>query len=323
MPLDPKIQMTQYYTTVIPIHNAALSPAISFNFSGGLRLTALPSWVAGQQMLGGLSLHDRQAVEEATPALVLTYAAEALGSPDPGWKGPTPKSIQESKYEVGLMANFSLWLAKASPACFAIVLHARHHGNEPIIQRIERCSELLCHPNDIEATIEDAELPRAAALHKGLLEVTRDTSVWTAFRAAWAGLQMNIESVRCLQFWVALEALFGPEDGREITYRLSQRVGFFLAANREEARQLFETAKAGYGFRSKVVQRSIEPRARGRPQWPGGRSCCHWRAPRRRLPRRTPRSIQHGRPAFQLSRRGAASRRLAATWRSVVGKRHA
>ena len=245
--------MAQHYTTVIPIHNAALSPAVSFEFSGGLRLTALPGWVTGQQMLDGLSLHDRQAVKDAKHALVLAYPADALGSPDPDWRGPLPKSIQESKYEIGLMANFALWLAKASPACFAVVLHARHHDNGPIIQQIQRCSELLCHPNDIDARIEDAELPRAAALHKGLLEITRDTSVWTAFRAAWAGLQVNIESVRCLLFWVALEALFGPEDGQEITYRLSRRVGLFLGANREEARQFFETAKVGYRFRSKVV----------------------------------------------------------------------
>lgn len=155
--------------------------------------------------------------------------------------------------EIGLMGNFALWLAKASPACFRIVLHARHHDHGPVIQQVQRCSELLCHPNDVGARIEDGELPRAAALHKGLLEVSRDTSVWTAFSAAWAGLQMNIELVRCLLFWVALEALFGPENGREITFRLSQRVGFFLGANPESARTLFETAKAGYGFRSKVV----------------------------------------------------------------------
>jgi hypothetical protein len=64
---------------------------------------------------------------------------------------------------------------------------------------------------------------------------------------------VNIETVRYLLFWVALEALFGPEDGREITFRLSQRVGFLLGVSKEEARQLFETAKAGYGFRSKIV----------------------------------------------------------------------
>lgn len=252
MPLDDE-DMAQYYTTVIPIHNAGLSAGVSFEFAGALRLAALPGWVAGQKMLDGLSLHDREAVKEATHAFVLTYPADALGSPDPSWKGPRQKSIQESKYEIGLMANFALWLVKASPACFAIVLHARHHGDEPIIQQIQRYSELLCHPNDLEARIQDAELQHAAVLHKALLDLTRDTSLWTAFRAVWAGLQINIEAVRCLLFWVALEALFGPEDGREITYRLAQRVGFFLGANREEARQVFEVAKAGYGFRSKVV----------------------------------------------------------------------
>ena len=225
--------MTQYYTTVIPIHKTALGPSVSSDFAGGLRLTALPNWVRGQQMLEGVSRNDQQAVDEATHALVLTYPAEALGSPDPDWKGQRPKSIQESKYEVGLMANFALWLAKASPASFAIVLHARHHGDDPLIQQIRRNSELLCHPGDVDVRIEEADLPRAAELHKGLLNVTRETSVWTAFRAAWAGLQMNIESVRCLLFWVALEALFGPEDGREITFRLSQRVGFFLGKTRE------------------------------------------------------------------------------------------
>ena len=245
--------MTQYYTTVIPIYNAELSPTASFEFSGGLWLSALPVWVAGQEILNRLSLDDRNAVEEVTHAFVLTYPAHALGSPDPDWKGPNAKSIQETKYEIGLMANLALWLAKASPACFAIILHARHEDNEPIIQRIERHSELLCHPNDAEARIKDAELPLAAVLHNGLIGVTRDTSLWTAIKATWAGLQMNNETVRCLLFWVALEALFGPEDAREITYRLSQRVGFFLGANREDARQLFETAKAGYHFRSKIV----------------------------------------------------------------------
>jgi hypothetical protein len=79
MPSDPKIDVTQYYTTVIPIYNTGLSPTASFELSGGLQLTALPGWVAEQQMLENLSLHDREAVQQATHALVLTYPADALG----------------------------------------------------------------------------------------------------------------------------------------------------------------------------------------------------------------------------------------------------
>src|SRR5258708_5863816 len=111
----------QQYTTVIPIHNVELTPTVSHQFAGGLTLAAVPTWVSGQEMLKGLSFHDGEAVEEATHAFVLTYPADALGSPDPDWKGPQPKSIQEAKYEVGLMANLALWLAKASPVCFGVV----------------------------------------------------------------------------------------------------------------------------------------------------------------------------------------------------------
>ena len=64
---------------------------------------------------------------------------------------------------------------------------------------------------------------------------------------------MNIEEIRYSLFWIALEALFGPEDAREITYRLSQRVALFLAKDSSEARALFTKARNGYGFRSKIV----------------------------------------------------------------------
>ena len=244
--------MPQFHT-VIPIHNVELDPATSYEFSGGLLLTAMPAWIPGQKMLDRLSVIDREAVRQATHAFVLSYTADGLGSPDPDWKGTDHKSIQETKYEIGVMANLALWLTRPSPVCFAVVLHACQFGSQPVIQQTQRFSELLCHPSDLEARITGTDLPFAAKLHKGLLEVTRDTALWTAVRSAWAGLQMNIESIRCLLFWVALEAVFGPEDGREITYRLSQRVGFFLGASRVEARQLFDTAKAGYGFRSKIV----------------------------------------------------------------------
>jgi hypothetical protein len=50
-----------------------------------------------------------------------------------------------------------------------------------------------------------------------------------------------------------MEALFGPDDAREITFRLAQRIGFFLGESRSEAKSLFTTAKKCYGLRSKVA----------------------------------------------------------------------
>jgi hypothetical protein len=204
-------------------------------------------------MLESLSAIDREGVKTATHAFLLTYSADALGTPDPDWKGPEPKSIQESKYELGILANLALWLVRPSPACFHVVIHAPQFGSEPVIQQIERTSELLCHPGDVESRFTEDDLSLDATYHEALVKVPRETALWTAIRAAWGGLQMNVESIRFLLFWVGIEAMFGPEDGREITFRLSQRLGLFLGETKADARQLFDLARAGYGFRSKIV----------------------------------------------------------------------
>ena len=63
----------------------------------------------------------------------------------------------------------------------------------------------------------------------------------------------RIWAIRYSLFWIALEALFGPEDAREITYRLSQRVAFFLGHDRADVKGLFSLTKKGYAYRSKIV----------------------------------------------------------------------
>ncbi len=241
------------FHTVVPIHNVDLSRDTSVELGGGVRLTATPTWVRDQKLLERASAQDREAVQRAAHAFVVSYEAAALGDPDPGSTPAGSKSIQESKYELCVLANLALWLSKPSPVCFTIVIHAPQFGNEPVAQQVQSHSTLLCHPQDIEARITASDLDIAQKLHRGLVTVKPTSAVFTAIRATWAGLQMNMEAIRYALFWIALEALFGPEDAREITYRLSQRLAFFLAANREEAKNLFLMTKKGYGFRSKIV----------------------------------------------------------------------
>jgi hypothetical protein len=244
------------YHSVIPLHNLHLVLERAEEFGDGFVLGPLPEWVRADSILKDLNSWDRRRVGEAKLAFRATYDAFALGDPDPEWKGPEPRSIQDAKYEVGVLANFALWLAKPSPAGFTVVVHGPELSSGPHAQRTSTHSPLLSHPRDALGHFTADDLALAARLHVGLVEILknrRDTGLWTAVRSAWAGLQMNIEAVRCALFWVALEALFGPEDGREITYRLSQRIGFFLGCDRSEARELFTTAKRGYGFRSRIV----------------------------------------------------------------------
>jgi hypothetical protein len=144
------------------------------------------------------------------------------------------------------------------------VLHAPDFGSGPIGQRITRHSPLLWCPREMDTHISAADIAVAARLHGALASVKQDEgSLWTAIRATWAGLQLNAEPVRYALLWMALEALFGPEDGREMTFRLSQRIAFFLFEDRAKAKEVFGAVKDAYGFRSKIVHGRWKETAEG------------------------------------------------------------
>ena len=241
------------YHTVVPLQNLELDPDVRFEFAGGILLAATPEWVVKDKLLESLSAWDREAMLASPCSLIASYEAAALGDPDPAWTGPKPKSIQDKKFELCLLANLALWLTRASPAHFVIVLHAPQVDDTLLIQSISRHSPLLCHPQDEDARIEATDIPVAVQIHHSLAVITRDTSLSWAVRATWAALQTNAEVIRFALFWMALEALFGPKDAREIAYRLSQRIALFLGENQVDAKQFFSLAKKGYGFRSKIV----------------------------------------------------------------------
>lgn len=241
------------FYTVIPLINLQLDPKDRWEFGGGLALEPVPAWVRAEPSLNDVSGRNRRGIDVATHAFVMRYEAEAMGDPDPTWRGPDTKSIQETKYEVGVLGNLALWLVRPSRVCFTVVLHAWQIAHEPSVLRISSNSPILCHPQDQHVCITKEDVEAARKLHLSLVEVDRDTSLWNAVWTTWAGLQINIEPIRCLLFWLALESLFGPEDAREITFRLSQRIAFFLSRDRHEAAELYEVAKKGYNFRSKIV----------------------------------------------------------------------
>jgi len=191
------------FHTVIPIYNVDLDPHGKGEFGGGFVLAALPAWVRKSPTLANLSSSDREALEyDATHGFIVTDEAAALGTPDPEWKGPEPKSIQTTKYEQAVLANLALWLSRPCPVHFRIVLHAPQFNGEPTVKQTVRCSRLLCHPKDENTRITAEDLPQATTLHRSLLKITQGTAIWTAVRATWAGLQMNMEdSVLAVLDW--------------------------------------------------------------------------------------------------------------------------
>ncbi len=64
---------------------------------------------------------------------------------------------------------------------------------------------------------------------------------------------MYARDIRYLLFWVGLEALFGSDDGREISYKLAQRIAFFISDSPADATKTFREVKACYAMRSQIA----------------------------------------------------------------------
>jgi hypothetical protein len=246
--------------TVAPLRNLNLPVRTKIPFGNGFFLQDVPQWVKDDKgILADINYHDRQATLEAKHALVAEYDAKSIGEPDPSWSGKTPRSIQDSKTESAVLANLALWLRQPSGVCFTVVLHALSwdipgsNEKQQIIQRFEPQPPLYCNPNDVQNPVKPTHVVKAGELHAVLCSIPRNNAVWSGMRALWLALTTYESDIRYSLLWIGLEALFGAEDSGEITYKLAQRIAFFLADTPEDAHDLFGKAKKCYAMRSKIV----------------------------------------------------------------------
>lgn len=224
------------------------------DLGNGVSLIAMPDWARCDAALDVLSWSKRTRVQQNCRfALYVKYEATALGTSDPDWQGPEPRSIQDRAGELLALANLALWIARPARIPVEVVLHFDRPGDGTSIRESSAFDGLLPHVRDLEAQLSVAELTFARQLNEALLALTRAGTTWTATRLLWRALQERMWEARFLLQWVALEALFGSSNPQETTFRLSQRVAFFLADSRDQARELFKIAKTGYGWRSKTL----------------------------------------------------------------------
>jgi len=191
-------------------------------------------------------------IGEATFALLIEYEAESLGDPDPASKiGRMSK--QDVAAENLRRANLGLWLARPSWAGFNLVISAHQEQDDWIHRQNYQTDPIRPIERDTTNTLTKADIEVAKKLSDAASTLSAETSTWMAMRLLWKALTDSWWENRFLLLWVALEALFGSANPNETTYRLSQRLAFFLAEDRSKVRGLYDRAKEGYSARSRVV----------------------------------------------------------------------
>lgn len=234
-------------------HFEGLSVDTPVALGSGIRIERIPEWVKADEALKLLSWKDRENIKDAELAFASEYESDALGSPDPDWNGASPRSIQASIDEKFSLLSVTLWLSKPSTLTCGPTLHFGKMGEPDSLRTAGVLRPVLINEAENNNVPSLDDLKKAGDLLASVLGIQRSGSVWVAIRMLIRALTENMWEARYFWDWVVLEAIFGPENPNETTYRLSQRIGLFLGRDAESRKRIFDNAKNAYIWRSKIA----------------------------------------------------------------------
>ena len=244
--------MSKRWCTVVPLHHWG-TIEVPFKLADDVVIATSPAWIQSEEILNDLASDDREILKGRRYVLMREYDADSYGDPDREWSGKSPRSKQDKALETIQLANLALWIVKPCSIGFSRILIADCPQGTWNRVYCGRDYPLTPHTNDIGNKLDRNDLILATKLHSTLCLLAKDGVVWIAARTLWVALKQMEWPIRYLHLWIVLEALYGSKDARETTYRLSQRLAFFLSSDRTQAQKLFEVAKRGYSWRSRVA----------------------------------------------------------------------
>jgi hypothetical protein len=222
-----------------------------------VRIESLPDWVRSEEAVKHLHVNHRTEIQRRIPyGFRLDYEAASLGDPDPDYLGDEQRSKQSKAIELFNLANLALWIVRPTPISLPTFFHFDRPGDPSSVRESGSGLGFLQHERDTDNRLSEKDLERAIKLHDVLFDLDRQKAVWIASRLVWKSLFERLWEIRVLIQWVAIEAIFGPPVGGELTYRISHRIGFFLGEDRLDAKRIKDRAKNYYKWRSKIVHGS-------------------------------------------------------------------
>ena len=246
-----------HWCTIAPIVSVWRGPSFHFaepvDVGCGVRLIRAPDWLRDDDITRLMSSVGRAYVEQARFALSIDYEADSHGDPDPAWTRQAGMSKQDVAVEKIRLVNLSLWLARPSWLGFEMVIDVREDQGAWILRRVYDGDPIRPLAEEAENTLALADLEYARTVAESALVLPIRSAPWRSLMLLWRSLAEIDGHNRYLFLWIGLEALFGPTNASEITYRLSQRLAFFVAESRAAAGELYRRAKEAYSLRSKIV----------------------------------------------------------------------
>ena len=157
------------------------------------------------------------------------------------------------------LAALGLWISKPNPISFEMAIYS------PDLEKSDESFEqwdlpFKAHVSDFTARLVESDITAARTIIERLEIIRNQASdnddggaIWLATTSCMKALMESWWQSRYLTFWTGIESLYGPEDAREISYRMAYRVAWFLSEDKIEAKRDFDQVRKGYNWRSKIA----------------------------------------------------------------------
>jgi hypothetical protein len=250
--------MPDPWVTFAPLQPDGILPAelsLPFHFTEQVSVRPIPEWVRQADTVDELRPQIREKIENegSRHCIGVEYQADAFGSPDPSWKGDPLWSMQDTAAQWIRSAHLALWLARPTALSFSIIIDAVKNGPEWVTRGTTSYTEAYPLPEHQHQTHTLEDFVTARTLFNALLGVSQEGPVRAAGLMTVKALGNQTWEFRFLLLWLVLECLFGPETPQETTFRLSQRIAFFLEKDGSKAREVYACIKKSYEWRSRIV----------------------------------------------------------------------
>lgn len=232
------------------------SPKMQLDFGHGLSIGATPEWLWEQDLSRTITPPRKTLLASKSQfCFIRLYESDnVIGENE-------LKSIHLIE-----SATVAVWITQLFMPTWDHIWHfAEHDGNWNLrsfgrfdsVQHQSSNNQILEKPDRDKVTV---------SVHEGILCQEDGSTLSLACRLLRRAIVEPYDAIRYAIQWIILEALYGPEDGREITFRMCQRIALFLTEMRDvktwegddveaymSPELLNAAAKKAYSVRSKIV----------------------------------------------------------------------
>ncbi len=239
------------YLTIAPIVSEYNNRHLFDIPFGDVKIAAKPDLLEDEEIIKHLGTSQKMSIKDSEIAFITECEADSLGEPDPHWKGDALRSKQDVAFEKIQICNLALWLAKPTNLATDTLLHIRVDSTHSFAQQTSSIDPIHPHLEDRNNSHTKESYQLAREINSAVLGIERKHSTWMAFRTLMDALTNLSLEIRFILLWVGLEALFGID--KEISYRISNRIAFFVSNDKREAKKIFLEMKLSYDLRSEIV----------------------------------------------------------------------